>query len=68
MVTCYTGTLRSDMVHPAGGFRLRDLVALLPMPDTAVVVEATGAQVGGWLAATGTVHNAQSPQHYTGSK
>ena len=27
------GTLRSDMVHVAGPFRLRDLLRLLPFPD-----------------------------------
>ena len=27
------GTLRSDMVHKAGPFRLRDLLRMLPFPD-----------------------------------
>ncbi len=36
---------RSDMVHPAGPLRHRDLVAILPMLDETVVLECTGAQV-----------------------
>lgn len=40
-----SGTLRSDRIHPQGEFRLRDLVAILPMVDNLVVIEVTGAQL-----------------------
>ncbi len=40
-----SGTLRSDRIHPKGEFRLRDLVAILPMVDNLVVIEVTGAQL-----------------------
>ncbi|XP_041969066.1 snake venom 5'-nucleotidase isoform X2 [Aricia agestis] len=37
-----SGTFRSDQVHPAGEFTLRDLCAIIPMRDPLVVVEASG--------------------------
>ncbi|KAF8064656.1 yfkN [Scenedesmus sp. PABB004] len=40
-----SGTFRSDVVHPAGPFTLRDLLAVLPMMDDSVVLEVTGAQL-----------------------
>ena len=36
------GTLRSDAVHPAGSFRLRDLMAILPMIDLITVLKISG--------------------------
>ena len=39
------GTLRSDMVHKAGPFRLRDLLRMLPFPDEVCIIQMTGAQV-----------------------
>lgn len=40
-----SGTLRSDMVHPAGPFFLKDLLLILPMIDPIVLLELTGPQV-----------------------
>ncbi|XP_045505601.1 snake venom 5'-nucleotidase isoform X2 [Colias croceus] len=40
-----SGTFRSDQVHPAGEFTLRDLCSIIPMRDPLVVVEASGATV-----------------------
>ncbi len=37
-----SGTLRSDRVHPRGEFRMRDLLAILPMVDPVVVINITG--------------------------
>lgn len=37
-----SGTLRSDRIHPAGPFTLRDLNDILPMLDPLVVLEVTG--------------------------
>ncbi len=42
-----SGTLRSDRVHPRGEFRMRDLLAILPMVDPVVVINITG-RVGRW--------------------
>eukprot|EP00794_Sanderia_malayensis_P018960 gene18960-20866_t len=36
------GSLRSDMVHPAGPFSLKDLLSILPMMDTLVVLAVPG--------------------------
>lgn len=36
------GTLRSDAIHPVGSFRLRDLVAILPMMDFITVLNISG--------------------------
>jgi len=40
-----SGTLRSDRIHPRGEFRLRDLVAILPMVDNLVVIELSGVKL-----------------------
>lgn len=40
-----SGTLRSDTIHPAGPLTMRDLVAILPMLDETVVLEASGQVV-----------------------
>jgi 5'-nucleotidase len=40
-----SGTLRSDCVLPAGNILMKDLVAILPMCDSLVVLEVTGAQL-----------------------
>jgi len=37
-----SGTLRSDAVHPVGSFKLRDLVAILPMIDCITVLNISG--------------------------
>ncbi|XP_076354101.1 mannosylglucosyl-3-phosphoglycerate phosphatase-like isoform X2 [Tachypleus tridentatus] len=43
-----SGTLRSDRIHPAGDFIMRDLVTVLPMLDPLLVLSATGEQI--WKA------------------
>ncbi|GFR40976.1 hypothetical protein Agub_g1641 [Astrephomene gubernaculifera] len=40
-----SGSLRSDMIHPAGILKARDFVSILPMIDNTVLLECTGAQV-----------------------
>jgi len=40
-----SGTLRSDRIHPAGPFTLRDLNHILPMLDPLIVIEVTGKDV-----------------------
>ncbi|XP_061724374.1 snake venom 5'-nucleotidase isoform X2 [Cydia pomonella] len=45
LVLLNSGTFRSDQVHPAGDFTLRDLGAVIPMRDPLVLLEATGADV-----------------------
>ncbi|PNW85312.1 hypothetical protein CHLRE_03g180450v5 [Chlamydomonas reinhardtii] len=40
-----SGSLRSDMIHPAGVIKAKDFVSILPMVDTTEVLECTGAQV-----------------------
>ena len=37
-----SGTLRSDRIHPPGPFTLRDLNAILPTPNSLIVVQITG--------------------------
>ena len=37
-----SGTLRSDCVHPAGAFRIRDLKKILPYPDAVLVLRVNG--------------------------
>jgi len=37
-----SGTFRSDMVHPAGSFYVKDLVTILPMIDPLVLLEVKG--------------------------
>ncbi|XP_063218063.1 mannosylglucosyl-3-phosphoglycerate phosphatase isoform X2 [Bacillus rossius redtenbacheri] len=45
LVILNSGTLRSDMVHPAGPFTLRDLVTVVPMMDPLVVISVTGDDI-----------------------
>ena len=35
-------TKRSDQIHPAGPFFLKDLMTILPMIDPLVLLEVTG--------------------------
>lgn len=43
LVILNSGTFRSDQVHPAGDFTMRDLVNIVPMRDPIVVLKVTGA-------------------------
>ncbi|XP_044741798.1 trifunctional nucleotide phosphoesterase protein YfkN isoform X2 [Chrysoperla carnea] len=45
LVLINSGTFRSDQVHPAGDFTMRDLVNVIPMRDPLVVLQVTGEQV-----------------------
>lgn len=45
LVLLNAGTLRADRVIPAGEFKLRDLMNLLPMLDPLALLAATGAQI-----------------------
>ena len=36
------GTLRSDVVHKSGPFKMKDLLAILPMVDPMVIIQVTG--------------------------
>ncbi|KAB7496843.1 Trifunctional nucleotide phosphoesterase protein YfkN [Armadillidium nasatum] len=40
-----SGTLRSDRIHPAGKFTMRDLTNILPMLDSLCVLEVTGKKL-----------------------
>lgn len=42
VVILNSGTFRSDQVHPAGPFTMRDLVNVVPMHDPLVVIEVSG--------------------------
>lgn len=42
VVILNSGTFRSDQVHPAGPFKMRDLVNIVPMHDPLVVLEVNG--------------------------
>lgn len=37
-----SGTFRSDQIHEAGPFTMKDLVSIIPMQDPLVVIEVTG--------------------------
>ncbi|XP_041771895.1 snake venom 5'-nucleotidase isoform X3 [Anopheles merus] len=37
-----SGTFRSDQIHPAGPFTMRDLINIIPMQDPLIVLEVTG--------------------------
>ncbi|CAH1714900.1 unnamed protein product [Chironomus riparius] len=37
-----SGTFRSDQVHAAGPFSMKDLVSIIPMQDPLIVIEVTG--------------------------
>ncbi|KAF5300545.1 hypothetical protein FQR65_LT09166 [Abscondita terminalis] len=45
LVILNSGTFRSDQVHPAGDFTLRDLINIIPMRDPLVVLRVSGKQV-----------------------
>ncbi|KAF7278511.1 mannosylglucosyl-3-phosphoglycerate phosphatase isoform X2 [Rhynchophorus ferrugineus] len=45
LVILNSGTFRSDQVHPAGDFTMRDLTNIIPMRDPLVVLKITGQQV-----------------------
>lgn len=40
-----SGTFRSDQIHPAGPFTMRDLVNIVPMHDPLVVLEVSGQAI-----------------------
>jgi len=40
-----SGTLRSDCIHSAGPFFMKDLLKILPMIDPLVLLEITGSQI-----------------------
>ncbi|XP_037787180.1 mannosylglucosyl-3-phosphoglycerate phosphatase-like isoform X2 [Penaeus monodon] len=40
-----SGTLRSDRIHSAGEFKMRDLMTVLPMLDPLLVIEITGEKL-----------------------
>lgn len=42
LVVLNSGTFRSDQVHPAGDFTMRDLVNIVPMNNPTVVLKVTG--------------------------
>ncbi|XP_060517540.1 trifunctional nucleotide phosphoesterase protein YfkN isoform X2 [Cylas formicarius] len=45
LVILNSGTFRSDQVHPAGDFTMRDLTNIIPMRDHLVVLKVTGQQI-----------------------
>ncbi|XP_019868565.2 mannosylglucosyl-3-phosphoglycerate phosphatase isoform X1 [Aethina tumida] len=45
LVILNSGTFRSDQVHPAGDFTMRDLTNIIPMRDPLVVLKVTGQQL-----------------------
>jgi len=42
VVMINSGTFRSDQIHEAGPFTMKDLVSVIPMQDPLIVVEVTG--------------------------
>lgn len=42
VVIINSGTFRSDQIHPAGPFTMKDLVSIIPMQDPLIVIEVTG--------------------------
>lgn len=42
VVMINSGTFRSDQIHPAGPFTMKDLVSIVPMRDPLVVLEVSG--------------------------
>lgn len=42
VVIINSGTFRSDQIHPAGPFTMKDLVNIVPMRDPLIVVEVSG--------------------------
>lgn len=49
LVILNSGTFRSDQVHPAGDFTIRDLTNIVPMRDPILVLKVTGEQILGVL-------------------
>ncbi|KAK9892293.1 hypothetical protein WA026_019098 [Henosepilachna vigintioctopunctata] len=45
LVILNSGTFRSDQVHPAGDFTMRDLTNIIPMREPIVVLKVTGHQI-----------------------
>lgn len=45
VVILNSGTFRSDRIHSAGPFKMRDLVSIIPMHDPLVVIEVTGKTI-----------------------
>ncbi|XP_044745573.1 mannosylglucosyl-3-phosphoglycerate phosphatase isoform X2 [Coccinella septempunctata] len=45
LVILNSGTFRSDQVHPAGDFTMRDLTNIIPMRDPIVVLKVTGQEL-----------------------
>ncbi|XP_030759392.1 protein 5NUC [Sitophilus oryzae] len=45
LVILNSGTFRSDQVHPAGDFTMRDLISIIPMRDPLVVLKVSGQQI-----------------------
>lgn len=44
LVILNSGTFRSDQVHPAGDFTMRDLTNIIPMRDPLVALKVTGKE------------------------
>lgn len=42
VVMINSGTFRSDQIHDAGPFTMKDLVSIIPMQDPLIVIEVTG--------------------------
>lgn len=42
LVVLNSGTFRSDQVHPAGDFTVRDLTNIVPMRDPLVILKLKG--------------------------
>ncbi len=40
-----SGTLRSDCIHPAGDFRVKDLKKILPFLDENIVISVIGSKL-----------------------
>lgn len=45
VVILNSGTFRSDQIHPAGPFKMRDLVNIVPMHDPLIVLEVSGSKI-----------------------
>lgn len=45
VVIINSGTFRSDKLHPAGPFKMRDLVSIVPMHDPLALLEVSGQMI-----------------------
>lgn len=45
LVILNSGTFRSDQVHPAGDFTMRDLTNIIPMRDPIIVLKVSGESI-----------------------